>query len=287
MAAGRSRETRVVSVREAPLESKSGGVFPCEGGAPTRPRSLRSLGGDERKHTGELADVPPEGAPLLRCLCAAGRPEARGHSDGCGDRRQVDRVAIECKALTAPALQRPACPHAVKPLAVLGGRLLRCALIAPSPDPGQDANAICGRYTLTATPSSVAEHFEVPELPNWPPRYNITPTQHAPVVRAGQGRRELALLRWGLIPSWAKDSAIGARMINARAESLAEKPAFRRAWKERRALVPTDGFYGWRREGKRRQPYYIRRQDGASFALAGLWERWQGPILHLQANFSR
>jgi putative SOS response-associated peptidase YedK len=145
-----------------------------------------------------------------------------------------------------------------------------------SPDPGHDTGHMCGRYTLTTPPSVVAEHFQVPELPNFPPRYNIAPTQQALVVRAGQGRRELVLLRWGLIPSWAKDPAIGARMINARAEGIAEKPSFRRAWKEKRCLVPADGFYEWQKDGKRKQPYYIRRRDGAPFAFAGLWERWQG-----------
>ena len=138
---------------------------------------------------------------------------------------------------------------------------------------------MCGRYTLTTPISVLAEHLGVAELPNFPPRYNIAPTQQAAVVRAGpeEGRRQLVFLRWGLIPPWAKDPAIGNRMINARAEGIAEKPAFRRAWKEKRCLVPSDGFYEWLKEGKQKQPYYIRRKDGKPFAFAGLWERWQGP----------
>ena len=114
------------------------------------------------------------------------------------------------------------------------------------------------------------------------PRFNIAPMQMVPVVRAGaDGGRELTLLRWGLVPSWTNDSTIGARLINARAETVAEKPAFRAAFKRRRCLVPADGFYEWRaaapgagaRSG--RQPYFVGMSDGAPFAMAGLWERWE------------
>jgi putative SOS response-associated peptidase YedK len=134
---------------------------------------------------------------------------------------------------------------------------------------------MCGRFTLAVPAADIADFFEVDARLNLPPRYNIAPTQETPVVRAKEEGRELALLRWGLIPSWAKDPAIGNRMINARAESVAEKPAFRAAFKARRCLVPADGFYEWQKAGKGKQPFYIRRKDRAPFAFAGLWERWR------------
>lgn len=158
---------------------------------------------------------------------------------------------------------------------------------------------MCGRYSLTTPVEGLRELFDFPERPNLQPRYNIAPTQEVAAVRAavsesaagdegggtegsraGAARlgRQLALLRWGLIPSWAKDPAIGARLINARAETLAEKPAFRAAFKARRCLVPADGFYEWqKREQGPKQPFHIARRDGAPFAFAGLWERWRGP----------
>jgi len=109
------------------------------------------------------------------------------------------------------------------------------------------------------------------------PRFNIAPTQDAPVVRQRtepKRERTLQFLRWGLIPSWAEDIKIGARLINARGETVAAKPSFRSAFRKRRCLVPADGFYEWRADGKAKQPYLIARRDGASFAFAGLWERW-------------
>jgi putative SOS response-associated peptidase YedK len=107
------------------------------------------------------------------------------------------------------------------------------------------------------------------------PRYNIAPTQYIAAVRnAEDGERELALLRWGLIPFWAKDPSIGNRMINARAETVAEKPAFRAAYKRRRCVVLADGFYEWRRDGNVKTPFYISLASGDPFALAGLWEDW-------------
>jgi len=118
--------------------------------------------------------------------------------------------------------------------------------------------------------------FEFDNLPNLAPRYNIAPTQLAPVVRRlrdGPGR-ELVLLRWGLIPAWSKDASGGARMINARADTAAEKPAFRAAFRARRCLVPADGFYEWRTEEGRKQPFRIGFKGGATFAFAGLWESW-------------
>jgi putative SOS response-associated peptidase YedK len=107
-----------------------------------------------------------------------------------------------------------------------------------------------------------------------PLRYNIAPTQEVPIVRQTDGQRRLSLARWGLIPSWADDPKIGNRMINARSEEIAAKPAFRGAIKSRRCLIPADGFFEWRKEGSRKQPYYIRLRDERPFAFAGLWERW-------------
>lgn len=126
-----------------------------------------------------------------------------------------------------------------------------------------------------ATPGqTVAEAFQLSSAPDLKPRYNIAPTQPVAVVRAGQGDRELAMLHWGLIPSWSKDAEIGARMINARGETVAEKPSFRAAFRARRCLILADGFFEWRRNGDRKQPYYIAMRDRRPFAFAGLWERW-------------
>jgi putative SOS response-associated peptidase YedK len=139
---------------------------------------------------------------------------------------------------------------------------------------------MCGRYTLTKSPSDLQDVFDLkgPSL-NLPPRYNLAPSQDAPVVRRdaeeGEGRA-LAMLRWGLVPSWSKEPKSGYSMINARAETVAEKPAFRRLLKSHRCLVPADGFYEWRPVGKRKQPYRIAMKDGAPFAFAGLWDRWRG-----------
>jgi putative SOS response-associated peptidase YedK len=119
--------------------------------------------------------------------------------------------------------------------------------------------------------------FGFVEQPNLMPRYNIAPTQDVPVIRERRepkGERTLQLLRWGLIPSWAKDMKGGAKLINARAEGIAERPSFREAFLRRRCLVPADGFYEWRTEGKLKQPYLIQRRDRAPVAFAGLWERW-------------
>jgi putative SOS response-associated peptidase YedK len=137
---------------------------------------------------------------------------------------------------------------------------------------------MCGRYSLTTAPEALRRLFDFDVTPNLEPRYNIAPTQSAPVVRpAADGTgRELAMLRWGLIPSWAKDASIGNKMINARAETVAEKPSFRSAFRHRRCLVPADGFYEWRREGEIRQPFRIGMKGGAPFAFAGLWESWTG-----------
>jgi putative SOS response-associated peptidase YedK len=133
---------------------------------------------------------------------------------------------------------------------------------------------MCGRYSLTTEPEALRQLFNFANRPNFAPRYNVAPTQPMPVVRRGEAGRELAILRWGLIPSWAKDAAIGARCINARADTVAEKPAFRGAFRARRCLVPADGFFEWKTEGGAKQPYLIRAPGGRAFAFAGLWERW-------------
>lgn len=137
---------------------------------------------------------------------------------------------------------------------------------------------MCGRYSLTTPVEALRDlfRFEGPGL-NLVPRWNIAPTQEAPVIRLGQdGRRELRLLRWGLVPFWSKDASGGAHMINARSETLAERPAFREAFKARRCLVPADGFYEWETIGPKppKQPVLFRMADGRPFAFAGLWERW-------------
>lgn len=133
---------------------------------------------------------------------------------------------------------------------------------------------MCGRYTLGVTPARLAEEFALAETPELSPRYNIAPTQTAPVIMAAPEGRRLALRRWGLVPFWAKDPKIGSRMINARAESVEEKPAFRVAFRRQRCLVPADGFYEWKPAGLRKQPFHIRRSDARPFAMAGLFDTW-------------
>lgn len=136
---------------------------------------------------------------------------------------------------------------------------------------------MCGRFTLTAPAEMVAEHYQLSELPLLAPRYNIAPTQPVAAVRLGVHRgRELTHFRWGLVPSWSRDIAIGSKMINARAETAAEKPSFRAAFRRRRCLVPASGFYEWRQTDGRKQPIYIRPPDGL-MSFAGLWEIWSSP----------
>ncbi len=136
---------------------------------------------------------------------------------------------------------------------------------------------MCGRYTITSSPEVLRALFGYFEQPDFPPRYNIAPTQPIPVVRLEEGERHFALVRWGLIPSWVKDPNNFALLLNARGESVIEKPAFRNAMKRRRCLVPADGFYEWKPMGGRKQPYYIRARSGTPLAFAGLWETWTGP----------
>jgi putative SOS response-associated peptidase YedK len=139
---------------------------------------------------------------------------------------------------------------------------------------------MCGRYTLSSPADMVAEVFGLPEVPELPLRYNIAPTQESAVVRVRRPGepRQLAMLRWGLIPWWAEGPEIGNRMINARAESIDTKPAFGDSFRRRRCLVAADGFYEWKPAGGRvKQPYLIRRGDRRPFAFAGLWARWRRP----------
>jgi putative SOS response-associated peptidase YedK len=139
---------------------------------------------------------------------------------------------------------------------------------------------MCGRYRLSRRKQIVEEYFDcVSEEEDWAPRYNIAPTQPIPVIRqhSKEPVRELSLVRWGLIPSWAKDSSSAARMINARSETASMKPAFRDAFKFRRCLIPADGFYEWMRTGKAKQPFCFEVNDGQLFAFAGIWDRWKDP----------
>ncbi|MCG8586183.1 MAG: SOS response-associated peptidase [Pirellulales bacterium] len=134
---------------------------------------------------------------------------------------------------------------------------------------------MCGRYTLRTPAHVLVKQFNLPGLVELPERYNIAPTQTVVGVRASEdGSREAATFRWGLVPFWAKDPAIGNRMINARAETVATKPAYRAAFKRRRCLVLADGFYEWQKQGKAKQPFFMHMDDDGPFALAGLWERW-------------
>jgi putative SOS response-associated peptidase YedK len=138
---------------------------------------------------------------------------------------------------------------------------------------------MCGRYTLYANLNSILQEFEAEARPEYQPvaRYNIAPTQQVAAVRqATDGGREIVPLRWGLIPSWAKDEKIAYSTINARAETVADKPAFRSAFKRRRCLIPADGWYEWRATGpKSKQPYRMHFPDDRVFGLAGLWEAWE------------
>ena len=136
---------------------------------------------------------------------------------------------------------------------------------------------MCGRYAVTTAPEAMRALFRYLEQPNFPPRYNVAPTQPVAIVRMVEGRREFALVRWGLIPAWVKDPRGFSLLINARGESVLDKPAFRNAMKRRRCLFPADGFYEWKREGDRKQPYFVRLKSGQPMAFAGLWETWSGP----------
>jgi putative SOS response-associated peptidase YedK len=139
---------------------------------------------------------------------------------------------------------------------------------------------MCGRYRLSRRKQIIEEHFGATSgEEDWSPRYNIAPTQPVPIIRQNPKEpvRQISLVRWGLIPSWAKDMSGSASMINARSETAAAKPAFRDALKSRRCLVPADAFYEWQRTGTTKQPFCFEVRDGQLFAFAGLWERWKDP----------
>ena len=134
---------------------------------------------------------------------------------------------------------------------------------------------MCGRFAFYSPMEAAAALFGVDASLDIKPRYNIAPTQDIAAIRNDKdGERELVMLRWGLVPFWAKDPSIGNRMINARAETVAEKPSYRNAYKHRRCLVLADGFYEWQRQGETKTPFFISLESGQPFALAGLWENW-------------
>lgn len=144
---------------------------------------------------------------------------------------------------------------------------------------------MCGRFSLFTPGEKIENQFGVTIDHDLEPRYNVAPTQPVAAVRLNQAgnAREFTYLTWGLIPSWSKDPKIGSRLINARSETVAEKPFFRSAFKRRRCLIPATGFYEWQRQGDRKQPMFIYAADGDPFGLAGLWEIWQsadGSVIH-------
>ncbi|WP_458757266.1 SOS response-associated peptidase [Afipia sp. TerB] len=136
---------------------------------------------------------------------------------------------------------------------------------------------MCGRYILISPPDAIRRAFAYAEQPNFPPRYNIAPTQPVPVILLDQGARRLQLMRWGLLPAWVKDPRTFSLVINARAETVLDKPAFRNAMKRRRCLLPADGYYEWQPSPARKRPHFIRPRDGRPVAFAGLAETWVGP----------
>ena len=138
---------------------------------------------------------------------------------------------------------------------------------------------MCGRFALYSDPFSLAKRFEAEALPELRPRYNVAPSQNTPIVREEGGKRRFSLARWGLVPHWAKDTKIGYSTINARAETVAGKPAFRNAFRHWRCLIPADGFYEWQviPGSKIKQPWFIVLRDREPMAFAGLWEQWRSP----------
>jgi putative SOS response-associated peptidase YedK len=136
---------------------------------------------------------------------------------------------------------------------------------------------MCGRYTLIASPEALRALFGYEERPNFPPRYNIAPTQPIAIVRMVEGKRRFALVRWGFLPSWAANSKTFSLLINARGETVRDKPAYQAAMKRRRCLIPADGFYEWQGKDGGKRPFYVRARSGAPLAFAGLWETWTGP----------
>lgn len=136
---------------------------------------------------------------------------------------------------------------------------------------------MCGRYAIKTIPEVMQAAFGYEDRPNFPPRYNIAPTQPVPVVTIDQGRRRFVLMRWGFIPGWVKDPKDFPLVFNIRTEGAREKPSFRAAFLRRRALMPADAFYEWKTEGKAKTPFMARKPDGGIFAFPALWETWTSP----------
>jgi putative SOS response-associated peptidase YedK len=136
---------------------------------------------------------------------------------------------------------------------------------------------MCGRYCISTAPDAIRALFRYSQQPNFPARYNVAPTQPVPIVRMAEGEREFALVRWGLIPAWVKDPKDFSLLINARGETVNDKPAFKNAMKRRRCLFPADGFYEWKPVGNSKRPHFARPVAGGPIAFAGLWETWIGP----------
>ena len=135
---------------------------------------------------------------------------------------------------------------------------------------------MCGRYAQRTDPKRLAKEFKVTDVPAVEPRYNIAPTQDILGVVESADGREMKFYKWGLVPSWAKDKSMGARLINARSETVTEKPSFRESFKKRRCIIPADGFYEWKRTDGKKQPFFFQMPDERPFGFAGLWERWEG-----------
>ena len=136
---------------------------------------------------------------------------------------------------------------------------------------------MCGRFVITSPPAAIRQVFGYAEQPNFPPRFNIAPTQPVPVVILDQGARHFRLMRWGLVPAWVKDPKKFTLLINARSETVQDKPAFKNAIRRRRCLIPADGYYEWHVSADRKRPYFIYRTDRKLFGLAGVAETWVGP----------
>jgi putative SOS response-associated peptidase YedK len=136
---------------------------------------------------------------------------------------------------------------------------------------------MCGRFVITSPPAAIRQVFGYVQQPNFPPRYNIAPTQPVPVVILDQGARHFRLMRWGLVPAWVKDPRKFSLLINARSETVQDKPAFKNAIRRRRCLIPSDGYYEWHVSADRKRPYFIYRADRKLFGLAGVAETWVGP----------
>src|SRR4051812_30295235 len=140
----------------------------------------------------------------------------------------------------------------------------------------RESMRMCGRFTQRKPAERVKREFRLEEAPSIEARYNIAPTQDVLAIRRRDDGDEAVFLKWGLIPSWAKDASIGAKLINARSETVSEKPSFREAFKKRRCIIPADGFYEWQRTGGKKQPFFFQMRDERPFGFAGLWEKWRG-----------